>query len=746
MKNNSDIDNQIISQINECFSEINSKLAKKEENSDSKITQYFLINKAWLEKYLSINKKESIFKELIYFMLQKMPLSSPKYIYNDNLNNYYYLNNFKLIPTDILPHFLSIINNNKNNSKENNIKNCYAPSKIIISSSKIIIILEEEMSLEILNKNIIPEYLLSFNGNQNINIDQMINIFIKEMKLNIPENSKNNILYNYVTNNGIKITIINLEKILEQEKLEKNIMSKDNHDKMNQLWENKYKIKMDKQLNEINNKYNIDFQKQINLNAEKFNENLKNQVESQNKIFKDNYNYVVNKLNDSRINNDNQEIKNKNKDNNNEEDDKNKISVIIDNYFDKENLEEKNKDKDKDKKFDGYEIVDDINEINFMEENNKKPLTKENLNSIIAPILFCLSQMNSLREFFNETKESINLYKFIEDHTLSAIILDFFNKLKELKEEEISESQKDIYTDFSNLIIDALLLKIKDTLYNINSVGYILSLILQNLDTEQNNYDKYISEAQEKSNIVLMNKDNKTYDIYNEQEMLQKFIDNNSINHKTFIFNKYNNIIKTIKLCKGCNQNSYEYQSFPTLNIFLYKGKPINSDNETDYEMYNALLCKINFPENISQLLSPSYLSKKIQFCSNCNKNNEIIYNKSIFLLKEYLIINIDRKNDPKNEMIFIYPEILDLRNQSQCILNLYQLVGVISKKINENNYTINDDDNDNTKYICYFKKMNEDKWIYFDENYKSSELENKNDIFKFKGVSVLFYSKIENE
>ena len=56
-----------------------------------------------------------------------------------------------------------------------------------------------------------------------------------------------------------------------------------------------------------------------------------------------------------------------------------------------------------------------------------------------------------------------------------------------------------------------------------------------------------------------------------------------------------------------------------------------------------------------------------------------------IFATKEYLIINLDREKDPKNEMIFIYPEILDLRKQSKCIINLYELVGVISKKIEEN-------------------------------------------------------------
>ena len=281
-----------------------------------------------------------------------------------------------------------------------------------------------------------------------------------------------------------------------------------------------------------------------------------------------------------------------------------------------------------------------------------------------------------------------------------------------------------------------------------DSPGDILSLILQNLDKEQNENNKYIAGCQEESNIKFLNNINKgkTYDIYNENEMLQKFIDEFSINHKTFIYEKFNIILKSSKLCKICNKSSYAFESFPTLNIHLNKGKSLVNENDNDYEMYNALLCKIKFPENISQLLSPSYLSKKVELCKNCNKYNEVLINKNIFLLKEYLIINIDRQNDPKNEMIFIYPEKLDLTSQSSCIINQYQLIGVITKEINERNYNINDVDKNILKYICYFRKQNSNEWICFDESNNINDLENNNSIFNFKGVSVLIYSKEETE
>jgi hypothetical protein len=43
----------------------------------------------------------------------------------------------------------------------------------------------------------------------------MIEIYFEEMHSNIPDNSDNNIVYDYELNDSIKITIINLEKILE---------------------------------------------------------------------------------------------------------------------------------------------------------------------------------------------------------------------------------------------------------------------------------------------------------------------------------------------------------------------------------------------------------------------------------------------------------------------------------------------------------------------------------------------------
>ena len=728
MENKDELDKKIINQIKDFLSRLDSLLSNM-EISKIEISEYFLINTTWLEKYLSLLDKENIFKDLIYSILENIPLSPYKYIYHHNQDKYIYINNLKIIPKDTLSHLLLI--KNKNKSEKNH--KIYNLSKVILISSKIVIVFESELCLEVLDKNFKPEYLLCFNKNENITLEQIIDVSIKELKLNIPLNEHNNIIYDYESNNKIKITIINLSLILEEQKKEKNELIQDNCNKMDQLWLNKYKFKLNDHINTINNKYNLYFQNQLNLNTEILKENFKNQKIEQNKKFNENYNNVINKIN-NKINNKKEnndvEIINHNKEK--------QLSLISNDYIAKNNDKEKNETKgnqneivNDNNNFDDFLIIDD-KDIN---PNSYKSLNKKRLNLIIAPVLFFLSKIDYLIEFFKENKEQINLYKFIEEenNTLSEKLLNFYEEVEEEK-----NNQKNIYIKYSDLLLNIIITKIKDKLYKLNSPGEILSVILENLDIE----NKFLIEEQ--STIVLMN-NKENYNIYNDQEMLQMFINKTSTSKKSLVYEKFYNILKNTKLCKECNKRSYEYQTSPILNIYLNKDKSIVHETHSDFEISNALLCRVCFPQDITQLLSPSYLKKKTEYCKNCDKYNEVIYNKYIFALKEFLIINIDRDNDPKNDMIFIYPEKLDLKKESHCILNLYELTGVICKQIRKNNYNINDVENDISYYICYMKNK-ENKWICFDANYNIFELKSHSDIFNFNGVSVLLYSKIEDK
>ena len=707
-KNENLDDKLIISQIIKFESKIQEKLKQKIDEDSIKIEEYFIINKSWIKKYISLNQKEELFKDFIYLILKKISFNPHKSFFINESKKYEYYNNIKLIPKDIVPNLSAIIN----------VENNFILNKVLIIESKIILINKKEDSLEILNEKYNPEYLLDFGENKDIGIEKIINIFIKELKLKIPDNSNaNNIIFNYITSDNIIIKIINLKIIVNKEQNISDKLREENNMIINKLWEEKYKLKLVKNFDDIDKELKEKYQVQFNLNTENFNQKIKNQIEEQNKIFTENYNKSVIKLNNLKEEDDEEEEKENEK----------KLEKI--------NINKKETNIEK-KIFNDYFVI--------IEKNKKfdfrKIEDKDKICSFVSPILFCLSQITLLTQYFKENQEMIELYKFVENNTLTNIFFDFLKRLKNLDEDKINLPQKDIFKENSNLVFDFLFQNIDENSNIISSQGDILSEILRNFQKEQDKYFQYISEEE---NIIELNKDKK-YNIYNEQEMLQKFVDSHASESKNFIYNKFHTIIKTSRLCKGCNKCSYDYKSCLTLRIPLIKSNSLIGPIHPDYEIYNALINRISLEENISQLLSPSYSSIKKEFCQKCDKYNEVNYNNNIFALKEYLIINIDRENDPKNEMMFIYPEILDLRKQSKVIINLYQLIGVICKQIDEKNDNEENILTENAKYISYFKIDKSNKWIVFDENYKLSELNKNENVFDFRGVSILIYSKID--
>ena len=93
---------------------------------------------------------------------------------------------------------------------------------------------------------------------------------------------------------------------------EQNISDKlreENNMILNKLWEEKYKLKLEKNFDDIDKELKEKYQVQFNLNTENFNQKIKNQIEEQNKIFTENYNKSVIKLNNLKEEDDEEEEK-----------------------------------------------------------------------------------------------------------------------------------------------------------------------------------------------------------------------------------------------------------------------------------------------------------------------------------------------------------------------------------------------------------------------------------------------------
>ena len=79
------------------------------------------------------------------------------------------------------------------------------------------------------------------------NLSMYYGIFIKEMKMNIPEcMDENNVIFNYVTGSKIIITILKLKILLNKEKSNSQKIKEDNSLGMNKFWEEKYNLKIEK--------------------------------------------------------------------------------------------------------------------------------------------------------------------------------------------------------------------------------------------------------------------------------------------------------------------------------------------------------------------------------------------------------------------------------------------------------------------------------------------------------------------
>ena len=77
---------------------------------------------------------------------------------------------------------------------------------------------------------------------------------------------------------------------------------------------------------------------------------------------------------------------------------------------------------------------------------------KDQICSFISPILFTLSQITSLTQYLTENQETIELYKLVENTTLTDIFFDFLKRLKSLDGDKINLPQKGIFKENSNLV------------------------------------------------------------------------------------------------------------------------------------------------------------------------------------------------------------------------------------------------------------------------------------------------------
>ena len=374
------------------------------------------------------------------------------------------------------------------------------------------------------------------------------------------------------------------------------------------------------------------------------------------------------------------------------------------------------------------EIINEKKIINnLLTGKRQKPILQkldnepnQTYNSILNPILLLLANLKIITLFaLGQEKDAIiiKMKNLLLTVTPNNIFLFYFMKLmNEMRDTNIAIPNSKVFHQY---LIDFLKSEKKE--YLCQDPGKIINTILIMID----------SQIKLLKNIPSIHKNINEYD----EESVRKYFEERTNNNPTFVTTNFS---MTLITKKKCAQNHTEYSYNQIFAIDLFPKRP---------EVEEIV------PENLKQVFY-FYINdepKQKEYCQKCKKELQI--NKNIESLKDYLIININRKEDPENKMKIIYPQLLDISTEKKELK--YELISVL---MNINTITANLDREglkyinrkNKNNYVLFTKNFINKKWYKTTENEQNIEFKGKldNEINKFEDnrpnplINLLVYKK----
>ena len=374
------------------------------------------------------------------------------------------------------------------------------------------------------------------------------------------------------------------------------------------------------------------------------------------------------------------------------------------------------------------EIINEKKIINnLLTGKRQKPILQkldnepnETYNSILNPILLLLANLKIITLFaLGQEKDAIiiKMKNLLLTVTPNNIFLFYFMKLmNEMRDTNIAIPNSKVFHQY---LIDFLKSEKKE--YLCQDPGKIINTILIMID----------SQIKLLKNIPSIHKNINEYD----EESVRKYFEERTNNNPTFVTTNFS---MTLITKKKCAQNHTKYSYNQIFAIDLFPKRP---------EVEEIV------PENLKQVFY-FYINdepKQKKYCQKCKKELQI--NKNIESLKDYLIININRKEDPENKMKIIYPQLLDISTEKKELK--YELISVL---MNINTITANLDREglkyinrkNKNNYVLFTKNFINKKWYKTTENEQNIEFKGKldNEINKFEDnrpnplINLLVYKK----
>ena len=170
-------------------------------------------------------------------------------------------------------------------------------------------------------------------------------------------------------------------------------------------------------------------------------------------------------------------------------------------------------------------------------------------------------------------------------------------------------------------------------------------------------------------NIKLENKKDKNYEIsiqaqLNEELIKQMFFEEFQNNYRSIISHLFYYTIETKAQCFGCKNIKYNFQVNPFIefplqevNKYLYLNNRLKSlvNNDGSNPEINIYDCFL-FYQKIDLLTGDNQM-----YCNICKYSFNAYYSTNIYVLSQYLIINLNRGKNAVYQCKVNFPAILDL-------------------------------------------------------------------------------------
>ena len=329
-----------------------------------------------------------------------------------------------------------------------------------------------------------------------------------------------------------------------------------------------------------------------------------------------------------------------------------------------------------------------------MPEKNHQPVNLvpiKNSNKLINPILICLSNIDIFMNlgFIKDKKRIINNLNKIIENNLFTPFSELMFKLWTEKGGKCDPKD-----------VDRQLQLLMKEHYKEDDPGVIVNFILKKLNEEINMNQNILTDK----------------------------------NIKGIIDNNFSISVIMTYTCRTFEKDNKVKEKENVLNLYI---------NEPDIITNIGGINKSTF-DDFSFMIIKDFNTKK--HCEHCKRNHELRVGEIIDELSNYVIINLNRENDPIRKMNFIYPKqfkLKDISKETEKENSTYELISVImDNKIqvyNEEEIILEPETTINT----YSKNFNDNKWYLYTEE-RITPVENEDEIISTKNALILFYKKIK--